>query len=491
MILALGAALLLPLWTVAIPPLLDYPNHLARSFVLAHLSDPAYSFSKFYRSDWGFYPYLGMDASLVALLRLFPVETAGRVFLSVCVLAFPAAAWFFLRQVNPGEDLTALWALLVAYNIFFLEGMLNFDLSLAVGFLTLGLWLRWLNRPSAVRWIAALVAFTALYFAHLLGFGIICFVVVAYLAFGRRLLREWIWTGVLVLPGMAFYLHSSRVGLGKQDVIFRGFVDKLDAIGNLLYSYWPLLDWISLALIGVFFLAAWWRNPEFRWNGKWLGVAGSLSVLFLAIPWAWGDGSDLDTRVLPALFVLLFATFRAGRRVRWLALIPLVLFVARMASVTRSFELAQPELRGMALALDAVPRGASVLPIVEGDQYPAERAFTHFWAYGVIRRGWFSPYLFDTPGETPMRIIYDSYTPDGFWNLTYEQDPDWKQVQGDYDYVWAYGVPRFSAGLAGIGDPVYSYGALEVYRIRKSPVAVAEGLRTTPRSERRPSPVLK
>ena len=68
-----------------------------------------------------------------------------------------------------------------------------------------------------------------------------------------------------------------------------------------------------------------------------------------------------------------------------------------------------------------------------------------------------------------MRIIYDSYTPEGFWNLSYEEPPDWQQVQSEYEYIWAYGVPRFSAALAGIGDRIYSSGELEVYRIRKLP----------------------
>ena len=125
-------------------------------------------------------------------------------------------------------------------------------------------------------------------------------------------------------------------------------------------------------------------------------------------------------------------------------------------SVTRHFTEAQPALAGLARSFDAVPRGALVLPIVEGDEDPIERPFTHFWAYGVIRRGWFSPYLMDAPGETPMRIIHDSYTPDGFWNLIYEEAPDWQQVQSDYDYVWAYDVPRFSSSLAGIGERIYS-----------------------------------
>jgi hypothetical protein len=55
-VLILAAILLVPIWSVAFPPLLDYPNHLARSFVLAHLADPAYTFSRFYRADWGAYP---------------------------------------------------------------------------------------------------------------------------------------------------------------------------------------------------------------------------------------------------------------------------------------------------------------------------------------------------------------------------------------------------------------------------------------------------
>jgi hypothetical protein len=474
-LLILAAILLVPIWSVAFPPLLDYPNHLARSFVLAHLADPAFTFNRFYRADWGAYPYLGMDASLAALGRLFPIETAGRVFLSLCVLALPAAAWFFLRHVNPGEDAAALWALLIAANVFFLEGFLNFDLSLAVGFLGLGFWLSWLAKRGIARWVATLVTFTALYFTHLLGFGIAGLVVAAYLAFDRRPSRDWIWSGALALPGAAFYLHSSRVGLGAQKIVFHGLQEKLDSLGMILHGYSPALDLISLAALGTWFLAARWRNPEFRWNSRWLAIAAFLFVLYCAIPWAWGEGSDLDIRVLPVLFVAILATARVGKRAKWLAAIPLLLFAARTVNMTRHFASAQTELAGLARSFDAVPRGALVLPIVEGDQDPIARPFTHFWAYGVIRPGWFSPYLMDTPGETPVRIIHDSYTPDGFWDHVYDDPPDWKQVQSDYEYVWAYDVPRFSAALAEIGEKIYTFGSLEVYRVRKSTDVKTQG----------------
>ncbi|MBZ5644323.1 MAG: hypothetical protein LAO19_16320 [Acidobacteriia bacterium] len=465
----LAAMLVAPIWMVRFPPLLDYPNHLARSFVLAHLHDPAFTFGNFYRADWGAYPYLGMDASLAILRELFPMETAGRVFLSLCVLALPAAAWFFLRQVNMGGDASAAWALLIAFNVFFLEGFLNFDLSLAVGFFALGLWLRWLQKPEYGRWLFALIAFTALYFTHLIGFALSGLIVIAALALSRRTLRDWIWSGGLAIPGFAFYLHSSRAGMSANKIIFHGLGDKLDSLQMFLHGYSPALDWISLTALGAWFLAAWWRNPEFRWNGRWLSIAAFLFALFWLIPWMWADGSDLDIRVFPFLFVAILASARAGKRAKRLVAIPFLLFAARTVDTARHFAAAQPELASLAQSFEAVPRGALVLPIVEGDQDPIERPFTHFWGYGVIRRGWFSPYLMDIAGETPMRIVHDSYTPDGFWDHVYDEPPDWKLVQDDYDYVWAYGVPRFSAPLAEIGEKIYSHGPLEVYRLRKIP----------------------
>src|ERR1700739_2487296 len=112
----LAAMLLAPIWIVAFPPFLDYPNHLARAFVLRHLNDSHFSFQQFYRSDWGAYPYLGMDASLAVLGRLLPIETAGRAYLSLCALALPAAVWFFIRQAQPESEAAVLWSLLIAYN---------------------------------------------------------------------------------------------------------------------------------------------------------------------------------------------------------------------------------------------------------------------------------------------------------------------------------------------------------------------------------------
>jgi hypothetical protein len=466
----IACLLLAPIWLVKYPPLLDYPNHLARTFVLAHLHDRAFRFQQFYSGDWGFYPYLTMDLSLIALQRIVPVLLAGRIFLSFCMLALPLAAWFFLRQANPGEDHLALWALLQAHNIFFLYAFLNFHLSVALGLVAAGLWLRYLARPRLALWFLLVAVCTAIYFTHLVGFALTALLVTAYGWLARRKMREILLTWLAFLPGALLYLYSSRVGLtAGRDFTLRTFTGKFDGFWDIMHGYSKQLDHITLLALVVYFLAACWRNPDFRWNTRWLGLAAVLLVVYWALPWGFGEEWDLDIRVLPVLFVVILATAKVGRRGWKLAPLALLLFVARTADMTKNFIAAQPELAGLARSFQATPANARVLPIVEADEDdPVRHPFAHFWAYGVVQRGWFSPYLFQIKGVIPLQIKYDAYSPDGFWDLGYDETPDWKQVREDYDYVWAYNVPRFELGLAAIGDEVFEDGDLQVFRLNKS-----------------------
>ena len=64
---AAAVALLIPLWAVAYPPLVDYPNHLARSYVLAHIHDFD-TLAQNYRVDMRPLPYLTVDLALMAML---------------------------------------------------------------------------------------------------------------------------------------------------------------------------------------------------------------------------------------------------------------------------------------------------------------------------------------------------------------------------------------------------------------------------------------
>jgi hypothetical protein len=467
-----AAALLLPIWSVRFPALLDYPNHLASSFVLGHLHDAAHNFSQFYASAWGLNPYITVDFVLSSLGRVIPEMVAGKIVLSFAVLGLPAAVWFFLRQANPGEDALAVWGLLGVFNIFFFYGFLGYFCSLSLLFLTSGLWLRWLARPSIGRWLLTCLALCATYFTHIFGLLFTAMIIGVY-SLTRPRWREWLFSALLFLPPGLCYFISSRAASHQTGLEFRTVDDKLSTfITSLVQGYSDQLDWATLAGVGLLFATGWLANRAFHWNWRWLLVALAMLGAYVALPVGYGDGWNIDIRALPVFFLLLFATVRVGRRGWWLAPIALVLFFLRVGNITEQFHSDQPELVGMAQAFSMTPPNVRVLPIVEGkDEDPIWQIYPHFWAYGVIERGWFSPYLFQLPGLLPLRITTDVYDLDGFWNLKYDSPPNWAQIQEDYDYVWAYDVARFDSGLRTIGDMVYTSGKLKLYRVRKPPAA--------------------
>jgi len=179
-------------------------------------------------------------------------------------------------------------------------------------------------------------------------------------------------------------------------------------------------------------------------------------------------GRELGSRYprFACAFVVILATVRVGRRAKWLAAIPLLLFASRTVNMTQHFAAAQMELAGLAGSFEVrSTRGAH-------SAYRRRRSGPHRAAVHSLLGLWSDPeglvlaYLMDTAGERHadhLRLV----TPDGFWVRVYDEPPDWKQVESDYEYVWAYDFPRFLGALAGIGDRIFSFDALEVYRVRK------------------------
>ena len=461
--------LLVPLWMFPHLPLVDYPNHLARAFVLAHLDDPAYGFQRYYAADWGPYPYLAMDVTLMALQRVLQVETAGRIFLSLSLLSLPVGFWFFLRQANPGHDLLAVWSLLFAYNYFFLTGLANLQLSAGLCFLALGLGLRLRERPAGWLWVVYPPVILMLYFSHLAGFAVNALILLILALRERRSARELAVCGLAMLPG-ALLLLTSRGGAPVPEMAYRHMME-VKGITPLfaIQSYSPRFDLATHLVLLLCLLAAWWKNPEFRWNRRWLEVCVILYVLYWIAPQDYGRATEADARLLLFLGLLLPAAARIGARMRYVAAALLLLFCLRMIHVAGHFASQQPFLEGQMQAIVHTEEGARVLPLVAwaGDRQ-ASRSYSHFWAYGVIRKHWLTPYLFQDRGVHPLRVLSDAYVPPVRYYLPtlYEDPVQWPEIARDYDFVWAFHVPEFAPRLDALGTLVYENGDLKLYRVR-------------------------
>ena len=113
-LLALAASLAVPFFLIDLPPVLDYPNHLARYVVLAHPDDPV--LSQMYAPRWGILPNIGMDAFAAILLKFSDPHVGGRVLLALSLFA-PVAGVIAYSRVAFGRF--TYWSMasgLVAWN---------------------------------------------------------------------------------------------------------------------------------------------------------------------------------------------------------------------------------------------------------------------------------------------------------------------------------------------------------------------------------------
>jgi hypothetical protein len=465
----LVGALAIPFLFVHEAPLLDYPNHLARSFILSHLNDSAYQFAQYYRADWEPYPYILWDLLAVALQHVLPVEAAGKLLLILTTLLVPVSVAWFLWQANRTEIKLSLLACALSYHVLFLWGFTAYHLSVGFCFLMVGTWLWYRRRPSLVRAALFVAVSFAAFFAHLLGFASAAFILVLYVLTEFKW-REWLRLACFLAPPSLLFLWA-RPGLSKQNTVeWRPFVEKFEAIRNITtQGYDLMLDKVFIAGLLLCFLVAVVRNHELRVNRRWLVVTVGFLGVYLLLPYGWGTSFDLDVRLVPPLCLLALAVLRVGRRANWIAVLAVALTVLRVFNLATGFRDETQKSVAMNHGIEHIARDARVFPLVDtcNDEDPLDYYYVHYWAYAVIRRGAISPYLFDIPGQTPMRITYDPYTTEGYWQHCYDVEPDWQQVAADYDYIWSYGVNRYQRGIGEVADKVFEEKPLILYRVRQ------------------------
>ncbi|HEX4173387.1 MAG TPA: hypothetical protein VHY82_13030, partial [Acetobacteraceae bacterium] len=160
--------LLIPLVLVDVPPLLDYPNHLARAVVLASAgSDPI--LSRMYSPHWAIIPDLGIDLVLPPLLQVLPVHLAGRIVVGLGLLLPVLGTVAYSRATFRTEAAWPLASALVAYNATFLLGFLNFVAGIGIALLLGAAWIAWRDRYPKRMVAAAGIGTIGLFFCHLMG----------------------------------------------------------------------------------------------------------------------------------------------------------------------------------------------------------------------------------------------------------------------------------------------------------------------------------
>ena len=467
----LSVIAVVPLWTVPYPVVTDYPNHLARWFVLFHMKDPGYHFANFYAPAWGPLPYITPDVLAMALQYILPIDIVGRCILSLCILLVAAATYFFLKRACPENIGLASFGILLAFNPNFLMGSISNEFSLAFCLLTVGLWVSYCQVPRVATAVGVAAGLLLIYLSHLSGFMVAGLVMGIYALFQERRWKNLAVLAVLSLPPFLI-LASSPSPAGKGATLQYGDHVVWEKLKHLAFPFRlytsATLDIVVLAALAVLVFLALKKKSAITLQPIWLAVGAVLLLAYFAAPGSYGFGGYVDTRFLPFIFLFLLAAFRFQRLPRsvYIGLALLVLF--RVATVEQMFLSRQPELRQLTASFETIPRDARVLPLVSWPKFGLVGAGQmHHMEYGVIQRGFLDPELFHLPGVQPIRLVGSPYCADVFCNAAGASEVDWQQVAGSYDYLWAaHTDPKVIPFASRIADAISSNSAVTVYRVR-------------------------
>jgi hypothetical protein len=399
-----------PLFSTVLPPLVDYPNHLARLQLIASGGNA------FYAVRWAPLPDLAADLVVPALARAMPLELAGKLFLALSFALLAGGTLWLNRVISGRWRWWPLLAFALLYNRSFLWGFINYLFGLGVALCGVALWLalderRWLRVP-----ISAAVAL-ACFFSHIAAFGIYALAVAGVeLPPVLSLVRARRFGGAaerIALAGIQFVAPAIIV-FGFEPAAPSGplgfaFWRKFDLLFSVFDNYSRPFDIACFVLfLGLIGALAWRRHLAIAPR---LGMAVAIvAAAYLLLPNQIFSGSGADHRVPVALFLLLIAATAPAAALRrrtalTVGLAAAAIFGARMAAIEAVWLKSDTLYTADIMVIDSLPRGAKLAVAFPPREIGAGGIpQLHVATLAAARRAAFVPTVFAYATQQPLAL---------------------------------------------------------------------------------------
>ena len=137
---------LIPLALVHIPPLVDYPNHMARMQILVD-DGRSEHLRQYYQIRWDILPNLAIDVLVPALARFVGIETAGKIFIGLTLFLLAGGVIALHYALHQHWSWWPLMAFFFLFNSILLWGFLNYLFGLGVALFIFAGWVAHRHRP--------------------------------------------------------------------------------------------------------------------------------------------------------------------------------------------------------------------------------------------------------------------------------------------------------------------------------------------------------
>jgi hypothetical protein len=486
-LLALAAV---PVLSTALPPLFDYPNHLARMHLLTEGGDA------FYEVRWAALPNLAEDLIVPPLARLMPLDLAGKLFV-VMIFALLAGGTLWLNRLAAGAwRWWPLLAFLLLYNRTFLWGFLNYLFGVGVALCGTALWLALEDRRARLRVVVSSAVSLACFFSHLAAWGVYALLILGVeLVPALRELRGKRWTAVarrLVAAAPQFVLPAAIfLGLSPQPAVaqvsYADYWRKADLLFGVFDNYDRTFDIACFAGF-VVLIAILAKRRRLGLDPR-LGCAlGLIFAAYLALPSRMLFASGVDHRLPPAGFLLLVAAsaprFWSRRAAFAIGTAAGLVLVLRMAVIETVWREADRVYAADLAGIDALPRGARLALAFPGEALHVTRVpELHLATLAIARREAFVPTLFAYPAQQPIVLkpeyaaLASAAPAQTLWSAFHGGGPA-EQREGlralsEYDYVVFTGPGPLSQPETDCFDPVFRRTTFQIFAVSRAPACAS------------------
>ena len=419
--LLVAALIILPLLYTLVPPLEDYPNHLARMFILAQQGHNEF-LSHFYNIAWAPIPNLIMDLVVPPLVPLFGIYAAGRIFIAATLLLLLLGPMVVHRATYHSWSAWPLVGGLFVYNGFLFVGLMNYLFGVGVAVFGLAAWIALAERSLALKMLVSLVCCAILYVCHAAALAIYGLGIASFEAWrlstnrqqssdqqlgGNQPLRAAVLTsGIAVcapfLPFFYIVLHSPTWALVQQNVW--DSQGKLQAIAIFLSVYSDYADIPFLALI-VAAIATAIRRGLVRFHTAGLIIAAVLAIAFIIMPRQAFGSWMADQRIVVGIFFMslgfISVDLRKLEKQNAFFAICLVTIAFRVVDVSVNWAALSQPLMELKSAMHLLQPGARLL-VTQIDNLPedsADNALSHAPNLAIIERSALVSRLFTVDGK--------------------------------------------------------------------------------------------
>jgi len=457
LVLCAYALATIPFFLAAFPPVMDFPNHLTRIWLLAGGAQIAPLSSIYEVRWWQASTNVGVDFVSTALAHALPLAAVAKILLLASFLAPPLGAVFLNRALFGRFDIWHLAGIALIWSTTAVTGLLSYQIGLAAALFCAVATRRIIAQltPIGLLIIGALAAilitihpFATLFFlllatALILGERIPFPIPRAWLS--DRLRRIAMVAAACLVPVAVLLVLSPHPpgdnGIHSHFVYWQRLKDILAPkdipllLMSPFLSYKVVLDLAAaLPVFGVVIWAAFTRR--LRVHAGLLAAAALLLLVTPALPMNLGDGGALPIRfpIMAALMALagLRPAFPTPRSQATLAAVLISATALRVASIGWIWRERAKDAEDLYTVTEKLPPGAAVLVLQQkwGDKVPLGRLVAgfpgatcaserHFASLAVMWRHVFVPTMFTVPGQQPLGV-----------------KPDWRSRA-----VYASGVP--------------------------------------------------